>query len=76
MLQKNPILETETFRKTPNLGNLLVLLEKNLDPHITENILNIYQVGSRVYQCHNENSDWDFICVLKNPFLPYHFSVG
>lgn len=33
-------------------------------------ILNIYPYGSRVYGCHNEESDHDFIVVFKRSFLP------
>lgn len=41
-----------------------------------ENILNVYQYGSRVYQSHTENSDYDYIIVVKEHFdskdIDYH----
>lgn len=29
----------------------------------SSNILNVYQYGSRVYECHNEQSDFDYIAI-------------
>lgn len=34
--------------------------------NIEEKILKTYQYGSRVYGCHNENSDYDFIMVVES----------
>lgn len=34
------------------------------------NILNVYQYGSRVYGSHNDNSDYDYIVVVKEHFEP------
>jgi hypothetical protein len=37
--------------------------------NITEDVLNIYPHGSRVYGCHNESSDYDYIIVMKSSML-------
>src|SRR5262249_2852393 len=33
------------------------------------NVLNIYQFGSRVYNCFDENSDWDFVIVVDANYV-------
>jgi hypothetical protein len=42
---------------------------KSIQPYLTpDNVLNIYQFGSLVYRSHNENSDQDFIFIVKEFF--------
>ena len=36
----------------------------------TELVVNIYQYGSRVYGCHNEESDHDWVIVYKASMMP------
>lgn len=40
-----------------------------------DNVLNIYQFGSRVYGSHNPNSDWDYIVVSKLYFDPEDINI-
>ena len=51
----------------PNLEELEILYKEGIDKEAKYTIKNIYLFGSRLYQCYNEESDWDFI--FGHPFL-------
>lgn len=39
-------------------------------------ILNIYQYGSRVYGCNNQNQNFDYIIIVKEDILEQHINIG
>ena len=44
---------------------IISLLQKKYDPDIESKILALYLTGSRLYQTHNERSDWDYIAITR-----------
>lgn len=49
----------------PSIENLLNRLVQYYDPEFLERLLNVYQLGSRVYGTATEKSDWDFFVIVK-----------
>lgn len=50
---------------------VLERLRAKFDPAIDARLLNLYQLGSRVYGTANEQSDWDFMAIVTHTvFLP------
>jgi predicted nucleotidyltransferase len=48
-------------------AEILKCLTALYDPQIEQKILGFFMTGSRVYGTFNEESDWDYICVVKEP---------
>jgi hypothetical protein len=47
-----------------------------IEKYITDNnVLNIYQFGSRVYESHNKDSDYDYILIAKEYFDPKDINI-
>lgn len=55
--------------------NLQTQTEFETRNNIDEPITVIYKYGSRVYGCHNENSDYDYIAVVKSDNEDLYYSV-
>jgi predicted nucleotidyltransferase len=60
------LLHSHTTRMVTLQSVLDVLASKNCD---SKNVLNVYQFGSRVYNCHNDQSDWDFIVIVEGNYF-------
>ena len=48
-----------------SLETILEILKKKYDPEIESKLLNLYLVGSRVYQTADKNSDWDYLAITS-----------
>lgn len=54
----------------------MLIVEYRTQERITEPILKIYLYGSRVYKCHNELSDYDYIAVVDSDDDELYYSVN